>query len=274
MTDCFGALFEPVVWRFLCLCLMAGGLPAGADAAGLVPHRAIYALSRDRADPDIGIVGLKGRMELSYTASCDGWRFEQYLGVIMVHENGSRLEHVGRLTGWETSDGKQYWFSTESYEGGELIEEISGVARMRTADQPGSVRFAKPAPFARKLPAETIFPVAHIGQILHYASIGQNHFRQMVFDGSAVASPFEISTFISTAPAPRMPVPEPLKEAKSWLVGLAYFRHDAITPVPEFEMSANLYDNGIAGDMVYDYGDLAMGLQLEEVELLPNSGCE
>ena len=267
-------MLKSTFYRCSALLLVLAGVPASSGAIGLIPHQATYALTRERAGPDSGIVGIKGRMEISFTASCDGWRFEQYIGFSMTHENGSTLEHVGRLVGWETSGGEQYWFNTDSYENHKLVEEISGVARLNPSHEPGSVRFAKPNAFVRELPAGTIFPIAHIEQILKLASANRSHSRQMVFDGSALESPFEISTFISAPPPAPLTSLEPLKNAESWLVRLAYYRHDAVNPIPEFEMSSVMYENGIAGDMVYDYGDLAMGLQLQSVELLTVPSCD
>ena len=44
-------------------------------------------------------------------------------------------------------------------------------------------------------------------------------------------------------------------------------------PSPEFELSAILYENGVAGDMIYDYGDFSMDVKLRELEILPVMEC-
>ena len=38
-------------------------------------------------------------------------------------------------------------------------------------------------------------------------------------------------------------------------------------------MSVRLFDNGVAGDMIYDYDDFGIDVTLETVELLPQPRC-
>ena len=59
--------------------------PAAADT--LVPHRAIYSLSRhpNRVESDISAVS--GRLELKFEASCDGWGIEQFIGFRLYDAN-------------------------------------------------------------------------------------------------------------------------------------------------------------------------------------------
>ncbi len=38
-------------------------------------------------------------------------------------------------------------------------------------------------------------------------------------------------------------------------------------------MSAILYENGVAGDMIYDYGDFSIDVKLRELEALPVQKC-
>lgn len=45
-------------------------------------------------------------------------------------------------------------------------------------------------------------------------------------------------------------------------------------PKPEFEVSVLMYANGVAGDMLYEYGDFSMQVELVELELLPVPECD
>ena len=52
------------------------------------------------------------------------------------------------------------------------------------------------------------------------------------------------------------------------------FQPEAVQPSPEFEISAVLYENGVAGHMVYDYADFSIDVELRELEALPIQDCK
>ena len=43
--------------------------------------------------------------------------------------------------------------------------------------------------------------------------------------------------------------------------------------MPDYEESVRLLDNGIAEDMLFDYGDYAVRGKLEQIEALPRPHC-
>jgi len=258
--------------------VLAGTVPgapaAQSGAPGLLSHRAVYSLSRHIGSTASDITGVKGRLEITFEVACDGWRMEQYIGFRLYHAEGAGLEHVARLSGWESTDGADYWFSTRSYQDRELLEELGGVARIDRPGGSGETRFAKPAKELKPLPAGTIFPARHLAELIEAARAGKQHLARTVFDGSTSDSPYEITAFIGGERAPGDEnVPQGVSEKRSWSFRLAYFKHAAIQPSPEFEMSAILYENGVAGDMIYDYGDFSIDVKLRELEALPRQEC-
>jgi hypothetical protein len=155
-----------------------------------------------------------------------------------------------------------------------LLEEIGGVARIDEPGGGGESRFAKPTKEVRPLPAGTIFPVRHLADLITAARNGEQHLTRTVFDGSTLDSPSEITAFIGRERAPGgTDEPESLSGERSWPFRLAYFKLSAVQPTPEFELSAILYENGVAGDMIYDYGDFAIDVELRELEALPVQEC-
>jgi len=258
--------------------VLAGTVPGAAasqsGAPGLLSHRAVYSLSRHIGSTASDIAGVKGRLEITFEVACDGWRMEQYIGFRLYHAEGAGLEHVAQLSGWESTDGTDYWFSTRSYQDRELLEELGGVARIDEPGGSGETRFAKPAKELKPLPAGTIFPARHLAELITAARAGKQHLARTVFDGSTLDSPYEITAFIGGERAPGDEnVPQDVSEKRSWSFRLAYFKHAAIQPSPEFEMSAILYENGVAGDMIYDYGDFSIDVKLRELEALPAQKC-
>jgi hypothetical protein len=258
--------------------VLAGTVPGAAasqsGAPGLLSHRAVYSLSRHIRSTASDIAGVKGRLEITFEVACDGWRMEQYIGFRLYHAEGAGLEHVAQLSGWESTDGTDYWFSTRSYQDRELLEELGGVARIDEPGGSGETRFAKPEKELRPLPTGTIFPARHLAELIEAARAGKQHLARTVFDGSTLDSPYEITAFIGGERAPGDEnVPQGISEKRSWSFRLAYFKHAAIQPSPEFEMSAILYENGVAGDMIYDYGDFSIDVKLRELEALPAQKC-
>ena len=254
---------------------VAAAPPAPVGAPGLLSHRAVYAMSQHMGTAISDIVGVKGRLEVTFETACDGWRMEQYIGFHLYHTEAADLEHVAHLSGWESDNGTDFWFNTVSYQNRTLLEELSGVARLDAPGGSGQARFAKPAPEVRPLPAGTIFPARHLEELLAAARAGEEHLTRTVFDGSTMDSPYEITAFIGKERAPGgESLSKVISGERSWPFRLAYFKVAAIEPSPEFELSAILYENGVAGDMVYDYGDFAIDVKLRELEALPAPQCK
>ncbi len=253
----------------------AQAAPSAAVAAGvpeLVPHRAAYELSRGTNSVDPEVIGVRGRMEVTFEASCDGWRLEQSLGLRLYTEMGVAADSLAVLQAFETSDAQRYYFNTHGYENGRRVETIRGTAH---ADpDSGAVRLilGEPVKERRELPEGTLFPVLHLRQMLEAARDGERSVVRVVFDGSTMESPYEVSAVFGAEREAHPRVGD--AGGRAWPVRLAYFRPDAVLPDPEFEMSMLLHENGIAGDMVYDYGELEIDVTLRDVELLePVAGC-
>ena len=183
------------------------------------------------------------------------------------------------MSGWEAADGAKFWFSTRSFENRKLIEEVGGVAQREVSDDSedsddsGEIRFSQPQKYVRSLPVGAIFPTAHIRELVDAAKRGGRQVTRIVFDGTTEESPFEISSFIGRELPLTADVPEPLEYLRAWPFRLAYFKVGSVEPSPEFEMSVIIFENGIAGDMVYDYDTFSMNVRLRRVEILPAPSC-
>ena len=258
----------------LMLCVAHAAFAVQSASSGLLSHRAVYTLSQHLGTASSDIAGVNGRLEITFEVACDGWRIEQYIGFRLYHVEGADLEHVAQLSGWESTNGADYWFRPRSYQDRELLEEIGGVARLRQNGRGGETRFAKPVKETRPLPPGTIFPARHLAELISAARNGEQHLTRTVFDGSTLDSPYEITAFIGRErKAGGANSLQSVSGKRSWPFRLAYFKPSAVQPSPEFELSAVLYENGVAGDMIYDYGDFAINVKLAELESLPAQEC-
>lgn len=259
-----------------CSCTLAGVallLSAAAlrAAPAVAPHAASYELSLHASARGGQVAAVKGRLDVRLTLSCDGWQLEHSLGFHMLTDDGAGLEHLAHLSGFEDRDGGQFVFNTRTWEDRELVERIAGVARR--GGEGAQVRYSLPEPVHEALPPDTIFPGQHLEQVLAAARAGERGLMRTVFDGSTANNPFQISAWFGSpreAPAQALPA---IAGHTAWPVRLAYYPADQIEPQAQFEMSVLLYDNGVAGDMVYDYGDFAIDVRLTDLELLPAPEC-
>ena len=259
----------------LALTLVALNFPRSAVSApgmGLLPHVARYSLSRNYADRDSGVAAVKGLMEVRLEISCDGYKIDQYLGFHVLGEDETQLEHLAYLSSFEDKPGKEFYFEARTFENRQLAEELAGKV---TVDDSGSgqIRYTRPEPVTEALPKRTIFPMKHLELIIEAAVKGKKSVRHTVFDGSTRENPFEVSTFIGAAVAGNSKEIASLKGSKFWPVRLAYFKVGSVSLAPEFEMSAEVFDNGVIGNMIYDYGNFAIDVTLEELQPLPKPEC-
>lgn len=259
----------------LALLLLVLAVPRAADTATgllLLPHVARYTLSRHRADPDSGVAAVKGMMEVRLEISCDGYRIDQYLGFHVLGDDESQLEHLAYLSSFEDAPGKEFYFEAKTFENRRLTEELSGRATVEDTGS-GQIRYTLPEAVTETLPKDTVFPIKHLELIIEAARKGQKGVRHTVFDGSTRENPFEVSSFIGPAADGNSKRMAALNGSTYWPVRLAYFKIGALSLAPEFEMSAEVFDNGVVGDMIYDYGNFAIDVKLEEVEALKKPEC-
>lgn len=256
-------------------CALAGVailLAASARAQPAVaPHAASYELSLHPSARGGEVAAIKGKLDVRLVRSCDGWQLENSLGFRMLTEDGASLEHLAHLSGFEELDGGEFVFNTRTWEDRELVERIAGVARRGTHS--AQVRYSLPKATQEVLPPDTIFPGQHLEQILAAARAGERSLMRTVFDGSSANNPFQISGWFGSPREAGAKAPPALAGHTAWPVRLAYYPAKAVEPQAQFEMSVLLYDNGVAGDMVYDYGAFAIDVRLSELELLPVPEC-
>ncbi len=257
------------------LTLVSVYVPRSAiSAQGMVflPHVARYSLSRNYADRDSGVAAVKGLMEVRLEISCDGYKIDQYLGFHVLGDDDTQLEHLAYLSSFEDKPGREFYFEARTFENRQLAEELAGKV---TIDDSGSgqIRYTRPEPVTEALPKNTIFPIKHLELIIEAALAGKKSVRHTVFDGSTRENPFEVSTFIGAKTGGKSKEIASLKGSRFWPVRLAYFKVGSVSLAPEFEMSAEVFDNGVIGNMIYDYGNFAIDVTLKELEPLPKPEC-
>lgn len=244
-----------------------------AIARGLVSHRALYTLSVARLDPRNYRNGIAGGLSLEFVQACDGYVLNQRFVIETSTDDGTILNNMV-LNSWESLDGKSFRFKMKDEVNGDVEQELNGEAKLNSRG--GKVQFTLPEDTDLDLPPTALFPTEHTVKLLALARNGGNWLQASVYDGASAEAFSEVGGFIGSelpVEAGANEVLKPLKGQRSWRIRLAYFTSDKAQDTPDYEIAYRLYENGVADDIVFDYGDYAIRATLKLLELKPRDAC-
>ena len=164
--------------------------------------------------------------------------------------------------------------SPRSTRGEEEPEEIVGEARLEQSDHSGQALFNQPEQKIFVLPPGTLFPIDHTLFLLRKAATGEIIVRKPVFDGTDVGGAFDVNAVIG----PPVPAEEDIAQTwpllaghPSWRIRMAYFRSN--DDLPAHEIGARYHANGVGREVIQDYADFKVRLNLKTLSALPNIDC-
>ncbi|ABC22869.1 hypothetical protein Rru_A2069 [Rhodospirillum rubrum ATCC 11170] len=268
--------------------LAAGGVPLAstAQAAGptLAPHEAVYALSLARATPG-GVVNARGEMNYKLENTCAGWTMETRTTLDLTYAEGGEMATQWEFVAYESKDGGDYSFFVRNKRNGEVDEVLEGSAALAGQPPKGEASFHKPENDVVPLPAGTLFPSAHTLDILRAAERGERYLSRTVFDGASEEGPSLVTAFIGP-PLPAGaeatkglsgPVSneagKALLNTPSWRMTIAFFPPDDREDLPNYEVRVRYHDNGVAQEMVQDFGFFSLRTLLKDIKPLPEPDC-
>jgi envelope integrity protein B len=112
--------------------------------------------------------------------------------------------------------------------------------------------------------------------VLKQAETGKPLFWSKVFDGSDEDGLFGVGAIIGKPTATRAKtekLPKELIGVPSWRLALAFYPNSSKELAPEHEQNMVLYRNGVAEDLILEYGDFSVRTTLTKLEPLPPPGC-
>lgn len=250
--------------------------PLPASAVEIAPHRAIYTMTLDHATTASGVVGASGTMLFQWADVCDGWVIEQRYRLRMQYQEQDDVELLISFVTWESKDGTRYRFNVKKLRDGEPDEDVRGEATVRrsgTDAPPDQARFSKPEATEIALPPDSLFPTAHTLSVIDAARKGAAFLAKTVFDGGTVDGAFAVSAGIGREHPGDPTADQELLRQRWWPVRLAFFPPDSSAPEPDYELGMDLQENGVARNMMLDYGGFVVRAALAEIEPLPRQGC-
>jgi hypothetical protein len=253
------------------------GVPAEAITAGIArmaAHRAAYRLDLGEARGS-GISAVRGAMVFDVQDACEGWATRQRMTMTVLDRDGQEIETVSDYATYEAKDGSALRFSLTQTTGGAVSQRVAGEAELNP-DGSGRVRFSEPAGQEEELPPGTLLPMRHTVLSVETARAGRRLLAAPLFDGTSDEGAQDTTTIISTWGAPAGEARFPLLVGQaSGRMRIAFFERGAATTgasQPEYEVGLRYFENGVADELVMDFGEFSVEGRMLELTAVPG-GC-
>ena len=249
---------------------------APLTARALASHRGIYSLTLDRARENATIVDVSGAMLFELIDACESWTTRQRLTMTLRDREGTELETGSDYATLESMDGRNLRFSLTHMTQGAVKSRVAGQAEL-TADGSGVARYSEPEVKELPIPPGTLLPNTHTIAALNAARAGQRLLVAPIFDGTTADGAQQTTTVMSPWQGPQ-PVPEApsLSTLGSSRMRIAFFEpageQAGGARTPSYEVSLRYFENGVADDMIMDFGDFTVRAKLMKLEDAPG-GC-
>jgi hypothetical protein len=249
---------------------------APLTARALASHRGIYSLTLDRARENATIVDVSGAMLFEIIDACESWASRQRFTMTLRNREGTELETGSDYATLESMDGRNLRFSLTQMTQGAVKSRVAGQAEL-TADGSGVARYSEPEVKELPIPPGTLLPNTHTIATLNAARAGQRLLVAPIFDGTTADGAQQTTTVMSPWQGPQ-PVPEApsLSTLGSSRMRIAFFEPDGEQAggarTPSYEVSLRYFENGVADDMIMDFGDFTVRAKLMKLEDAPG-GC-
>lgn len=258
---------------------------AAKDVILLAPHRAVYDLALHENSKRDGVANVRGRMVFEFDgSSCDGYTLNIRLVTQLTNQSGGTTVTDLRSSSWEQGAGQSFRFKSTQYHDEKLTESSHGEAVRDATGEGVAVDVSKPKPAQLRYKGKILFPTQHSVEILNSARKGVRIVQAKIFDGSEQGKKlYETTAFIGKQQPAGHKKPimravendEALEKFVSWPVTISYFDIDAVgEAVPAYEMSFQLYANGVSRDIAIDYGDFAIRGSMKTLEFFTSPQCD
>ncbi len=237
---------------------------AHAGAADLLAHRAVYEMTLGEDDSRAGVVDVRGGLLVEVEDRCETWAVRQRLA-LRVTRDAVAVATASTFGAFEAKDGSWYRFDDETVTRPGGLERSSGEASLADEGRPGQILIDEPEPSRHDMPDETLFPMAHLSDLIDRAFAGERFMSHVVYDGADGATVYDITTVVGLG--------ERNDGLTSWPMRLAFHEHGTSAEEPRVEIAVTLRQDGVAEDLVYDYGDFSIDATLVELTGLTTGGC-
>ena len=255
-------------------------LASGAHAASVVPHRAIYDLTLLRASDKASLKDATGKLAFEIDGSiCDGFTVNFRMATKYRQEDGVSVIDTLSTTYENGASTELRHQSKESVNGTVRDSERIKLTRPTVdAEGTGELKSKPNEPF--KVPAGAALPMQHQMRLMALGEKGGGRDSSIVYDGSDGTKSFNAISFVGKQKPPgsiardaENPAAKALKANAAWPMTVSYYAMDGDAELPEYQVSFDMYDNGVVTGLVLDYGDFVLSGKLADLKLLDKPSC-
>ncbi len=266
-------MLHRLILAVLALSLVAWGEPSAVE---LQPHRALYRMSLAQNEPAHDVASADGIMLYQFARGCDGWTVENKTVLRLAYQNEASTQTVWTFVSWESLDGRHFRFRARYEQDGQKPEKLTGEANLGEAGKAGEAVFDEPPGLRIALPAGTVFPTAHVREVLTAAGTGRHSLAAVVFDGASVDNPYQVNAMfgpLASDAAEALAKSSGLSVLPAWWTRMAFFPLTSQAELPEFEIDARYRADGIADAIRQSFERFAVDVRLQNLQVLPNPDC-
>lgn len=254
---------------------------SAVEAATVIPHRAVYDLSLSRSGNGSGLSAAEGRIAFEIQGSvCEGWTVSFRMATRYQPESGEANLVDTQTTSYESADALDFRHQVKEIINGEVKDDhrISVSRTAMAAAGEGTVQGKEDKTFT--VPAGAAFPMQHQLRLMALGEAGGGRDSSLVFDGSGEVKSYQAISFVGPARTPGSvaadqdnPEAASLKGLAAWPTTISYFPETGGEDMPDYQVSLNMYENGVATGVVLDYGAFALTGRLAKLEVLEAPPC-
>lgn len=234
-----------------------------SGAAEMLAHRALYQLTLDTAQSS-DVIAATGTMGYEVTDACDGWAVRQELRMAITNADGQQVQMASDYATWEAKDGLKFRYHMKQTTDEAVTSQTDGEASLQKVGGPGTAHYNMPSDRVVKLPAGTVFPMAHTIALIAAAREHKHFLSLPLFDGTDEngAEHSFIVVLDWKGPAPnRWPTLAALPSTK---VHISFFDPQPGAMTPSYEVTMRYWEDGVADNMRMNFGDFTMDAKLKE----------
>ena len=244
--------------------------PGLAQASGLTGQHAVYDLTLSKVRTH-DLTGAAGQMSFDVVDGCTGWATTQHMTLIIRNVDGTLNKSVTDYITWESKDGKNFTFTLrESDNDGKEQIDDSGSAVHTGSNGAGIITYTTPAKTVLTMPPGTLFPMAHTEALLAAGRAGEKFISPPLFDGTTADGTQATFVAVLGHHAPENNAFPALSPIPSTNVDIAFYERKNDDENPDFRTQMRYFENGVATNLVMDFGDFVMTGKLVRLTIPPS----
>lgn len=263
------------------LAILVLGSPGAEAAITAAPHRAIYDLTLLRAGDSANLQSATGRLAFEIQgSSCEGYTVSFRMVAKYRPSEGAATLIDTQSTTYEGPGALDFRHQVKEMVNGQMKDEAKLKLTRPAADQEGKGEITSKGNESFTLAGDVFLPMQHQFKLMALGEAGGGRDSSQVYDGSDGPKTFQAISFVGKTKLPGTiardaaePAAAALKALAAWPVTVSYFSAGKDESTPDYQVSFDLYENGVATGLVLDYGDFALSGKLADLTMFDASEC-